>query len=74
MREALGGLPDSIAGVSLNEPFYSAIFNYHNKDGSPFAVRYESGIDNVPRYDAHLALYGQDETVSIQYDTPSVKG
>lgn len=74
MREALGGLPDSIAGVSVNEPFYSAIFNYRNKDGSPFAVTYESGIDNVPRFDAHLAIYGEDKTVNIQYDTPYIKG
>lgn len=74
MREALGGLPDSIGGVSLNDPFYSAIFNYRNKDGSSFAVTYESGIDNVPRFDAHLAVYGQDKTVGIQYDTPYIKG
>jgi Oxidoreductase family, NAD-binding Rossmann fold len=70
MREALGGLPVSVAGVSVNEPFYSAIFNYRNKDGSPFAVTYESGIDLVPRFDAHLAVYGERKTVSIHYDTP----
>jgi predicted dehydrogenase len=74
MREALGGLPESIGGVSVNEPFYTAIFNYRNKDGSPFAVTYESGIDNVPRFDAHLAVYGENKTVRIQYDTPYVKG
>jgi predicted dehydrogenase len=74
MREALGGLPFAIGGVSLHDPFYSAIFHYRNKDGSPFAVTYESGIDNVPRFDAHLAVYGQDKTVSIQYDTPYIKG
>ena len=72
MREALGGLPDSVAGVSVNEPFYSAIFNYHNRDQSTFAVTYESGIDSVPRFDAHLAIYGEKKTVSIHYDTPYV--
>jgi predicted dehydrogenase len=70
MREALGGLPVSVAGVSVNEPFYSAIFNYRNRDGSPYAVTYESGIDLVPRFDAHLAVYGEKKTVSIHYDTP----
>lgn len=74
MREALGGLPESIGGVSVHDPFYSAIFNYRNEDGSSFAVTYESGIDNVPRFDAHLAVYGQDKTVSILYDTPYIKG
>lgn len=70
MREGLGGLPVSVAGVSVNEPFYSAIFNYRNRDGSPYAVTYESGIDLVPRFDAHLTVYGEKKTVSIQYDTP----
>jgi hypothetical protein len=70
MREALGGLPESVAGVSVNEPFYSAIFNYRNRDGSPYAVTYETGIDKVGRFDAHLAVYGEDKTVSIHYDTP----
>lgn len=73
MREALG-FPDSVSGVSANEPFYSAIFNYRNKTGEPFAVTYESGIDSVPRFDAHLAVYGERKTVSIQYNTPYVKG
>jgi predicted dehydrogenase len=74
MREALG-FPESVAGVSVNHPFYSAIFNYRNAGGGePFAVTYESGIDAVPRFDAHLAVYGETKTVSIQYDTPYVKG
>jgi predicted dehydrogenase len=75
MREALG-FPESVAGVSVNHPFYSAIFNYRNASGDrePFSVTYESGIDAVPRFDAHLAVYGETKTVSIQYDTPYVKG
>lgn len=75
MREALG-FPESVAGVGANHPFYSAIFNYRNagSGGEPFAVTYESGIDAVPRFDAHLAVYGETKTVSIQYDTPYVKG
>jgi predicted dehydrogenase len=73
MREALG-FPESVAGVSANEPFYSAIFHYRNKTGEPYSVTYESGIDSVPRFDANLAVYGERKTVSIQYDTPYVKG
>ncbi|KAE8441808.1 hypothetical protein EG329_004261 [Mollisiaceae sp. DMI_Dod_QoI] len=73
MREALG-FPESVAGVSANEPFYSAIFNYRNKTGEPYSVTYESGIDSVPRFDANLAVYGERKTVSIQYDTPYIKG
>lgn len=74
MREVLG-FPDSVAGVTANEPFYSAMFNYKNqKTGEPYAVTYESGIDAVPDFDAHLAVYGEKKRVSIKYDTPFVKG
>ncbi|KAF2092285.1 NAD(P)-binding protein [Saccharata proteae CBS 121410] len=73
MREALG-FPESVGGVTANDPFYSAIFNFRNKTGEPFAVTYESGIDSVPEFDAHLAVYGQDKRVTIHYDSPYVKG
>lgn len=73
MREALG-FPESVAGVTANEPFYTAMFNYRNKNGEPFSVTYESGIDSVPRFDASLTVYGEKKTVSIVYDTPFVKG
>lgn len=37
-------------------------------------MSYESGLDSVPRFDAHIQIYGQTKTVRIQYDTPYVKG
>ncbi|CAL3970591.1 unnamed protein product [Diplocarpon coronariae] len=73
MRETLG-FSKSVAGVSANEPFYTAIFNYQNKTGEPLVVTYEGGIDAVPRFDAHLAGRGQKKTISIQYNTPYTKG
>jgi len=73
MREALG-FPESVAGVSVNYPFYSAIFNYRNKTGEPFAVSYETGNDGVPDFDAHLTVYGEGKRVMIKYDTPYIKG
>lgn len=45
MQEVLG-FPESVAGVSVNDPFYSAIFNYR-RNGMPFSLTYESGIDSV---------------------------
>lgn len=65
MRETLG-FPEEVVGVTANEPFYSALFAYRNKDGTPFSVTYESGIDEVPLFDAHLAVYGSKKRVSIQ--------
>jgi predicted dehydrogenase len=47
----------------------SAIFKYPT-----FTVTYESGLDSVPRFDAHLAVYSAKKTVSVQYDTPYIKG
>jgi hypothetical protein len=47
----------------------SVLFKYTN-----FTVSYESGIDNVPRFDAHLEVYSANKTVRVQYDTPYVKG
>ena len=72
MREVLG-FPESVAGVSVNPPFYSAILNYKTDRGI-FSLTYESGIDEVARFDSHLTVYGTNKTVSIQYDTPYVKG
>lgn len=78
MREALGGVVDSIEGVSVNDPFYSAIFTFPSSSTTDsrdnFSVTYESGIDSIPDFDAHLAIYGSNKRVSIQYDSPYVKG
>ncbi|ETS87741.1 hypothetical protein PFICI_01569 [Pestalotiopsis fici W106-1] len=68
MREALG-MPKSVRGACSAGLFWNAIFEYEG-----FHVAYESGIDNVPRFDAHIEVYSQEKTVRIQYDTPYVKG
>ncbi|KAL4803694.1 hypothetical protein BDV18DRAFT_144221 [Aspergillus unguis] len=74
MRDTLG-YPDAVSKVSLNEPFYSAFFHYNRTDAGhgthPFTLMYETGTDSVPRCDAQLAVYGQDKTVTMQYDLPS---
>lgn len=72
MRETLG-IPDAVSSVSVNDPFYSAIFHYRNRDAAgedhPFTLLYEAGNDSVPRTDAHLAIYGENKTVSIHFDS-----
>ena len=37
-------------------------------------VSYESGIDGIPRFDAHIEVYSTNKSVRIQYDSPYVKG
>ncbi|CAI7665095.1 unnamed protein product [Penicillium manginii] len=73
MRETLG-FPESVDGVSANDPFYSAIMTFRNKDGSTYSTTYESGIDRVPIFDAHITVYGDTKRVTIKYDSPYVKG
>lgn len=67
MRELLG-MPRACIGAHLGA-FWTALFQYPG-----FAVTYESGIDAVPRFDAHLEVYAQKKSVKVQYDTPYVKG
>lgn len=73
LRETLGR-PERVTAVSVNNPFYTALLDYRNSDGSSYSVTYESGIDSVPVFDAHLSVYGENKRVSIQYDSPYVKG
>ncbi|OAG07037.1 NAD(P)-binding protein [Paraphaeosphaeria sporulosa] len=68
MREVLG-LPEKVIGSSLGFPFWNVLFRYPD-----FTVSYESGIDNIPRFDAHIEVYGATKSVKLQYDTPYVKG
>ena len=47
----------------------SVLFKYPG-----FTVSYESGIDNVPRFDAYIEVYSASKTVKVQYATPFIKG
>ncbi|KAF2767805.1 NAD(P)-binding protein [Teratosphaeria nubilosa] len=70
MREALG-MPERVLGCHLDptKPFWTVLFQYPG-----FPVLYESGIDDIPRFDAHLEVYAKNKQVIVQYDTPYVKG
>lgn len=39
-----------------------------------FSVTYESGIDDIPRFDAHIEVYSLKKSSRVIYDTPYVKG
>nr|POE65663.1 hypothetical protein CFP56_58769 [Quercus suber] len=77
MREVLGPA-EAVVGIAVHPPFYSAMLRFRNQGGSagvePFSVTYESGVDEVPDFDAHLAVYGRTKRVMIRYDSPFVKG
>lgn len=72
MREILG-MPKGVIGFSpcatTGSPFWSAIFQYPN-----FSVAYESGVDQVARFDASIEIFGDTKTVKVCIDTPFVRG
>lgn len=68
MREAIG-MPLSISGAFLHPPFWNAILSYGN-----FSVVYESGINSVPVFDAHIEVYTDRKIVRVDYDTPYIRG
>ena len=68
MREAIG-MPKGVIGADLRFPIWSAMLRYDD-----FTVVYESGINSVPVFDAHIEIYTNTKIVRINYDTPYVKG
>lgn len=62
-------MPKKVLGASLGGPVWTVLFQY---DGFP--VTHESGINNVPTFDAHIEVYSQNKMVRVNYDTPYVKG
>ncbi|KAM0748204.1 NAD(P)-binding protein [Meredithblackwellia eburnea MCA 4105] len=71
MREMLGGTPKSCFAATRAPTgfFISALLEY---DG--FTVCYESGSDQVIKFDAHIEVYGDNKRVKVTYDSPYVKG
>ena len=69
MRELLG-MPQRVlyAAQRQGRLYLSAAFDY-----GAYVCQYETGIDNIPRFDAHLEVYGQELVLRVQYDTPYVR-
>lgn len=68
MREVIG-LPQAVIGADLRFPIWSAMLKYEN-----FTAVYESGLNSVPVFDAHIEVYTDTKIVRVNYDTPYVKG
>ncbi|KAG9100225.1 hypothetical protein FS749_015924 [Ceratobasidium sp. UAMH 11750] len=69
MRELIG-MPKKCLGAGKNADglFLTALFEY---DG--FITTYETGIDQVVQFDAHLEVHGEGKRIKVTYDTPFVK-
>ncbi len=68
MRELLG-MPRGVLHASQRQGglYLTGAFDY----GS-YVCQFETGVDNIPRFDGHLEVYGSDKIVRVQYDTPYV--
>jgi predicted dehydrogenase len=69
MRELLG-LPHGVAYATARHAgtYVSATIDY----GS-YVCQYETGVDAIPRFDAHIEVYGSERVLRVQYDTPYVR-
>jgi predicted dehydrogenase len=69
MRELLG-MPGKVlfAAQRAGGRYLAAAFDY-----GAFVCQFETGIDNIPRFDAHLEVFGEQKTLRVQYDTPYVR-
>ncbi|MFD0682852.1 MULTISPECIES: Gfo/Idh/MocA family protein [unclassified Paenibacillus] len=69
MREIIGFPKRVVAATQWNGGrFMNAIFEF---DG--YNATFETGVDNIRRFDAHIQIYGNQKAITIQYDTPYIR-
>jgi predicted dehydrogenase len=69
MRELLG-MPKGVLFAAQREEgrYLAAAFDY----GS-YVCQFETGIDQIPRFDAHLEVFADQKVLRVEYDTPYVR-
>ncbi len=69
MREMLG-MPQRIlyALQRCGGRYQTAAFDYGD-----FICLFSTGVDNIPRFDTYLQVYGDDRVIRVDYDTPFVR-
>lgn len=69
MRELLG-MPQRVLYAAQRQGglYLCAAFDY-----GTYVCQYETGVDNIPRFDAHVEVYGAERVLRVQYDTPYVR-
>jgi predicted dehydrogenase len=69
MRELLGR-PRRVlyAAARAGGLYLSAAFDYGD-----FVCQFETGTDNIARFDGHLEVFSANQVIRVQYDTPYVR-
>jgi predicted dehydrogenase len=68
MRHLLGRPERVLFAAERPGPCITAAFDY----GS-FVCQFETALDAIPRFDAHIELFGERQVMRLQYDTPYVR-
>ncbi len=69
MRELLGAPARVLYAAQRQGGLYlTAAFDYGD-----FVCQFDTGVDDIPRFDAHLQVFGADKVVKVEYDTPYVR-
>ncbi|KAJ5747759.1 uncharacterized protein N7511_009455 [Penicillium nucicola] len=69
MREIIG-MPEGVEGAIFSLPgIFTVLFQYKG-----FPVTYESGLSEIPHFDAHIEVFSPTKVVRIEFDTPYIKG
>ena len=69
MREMLGTPKRLLHAAQRQGGLYmTAAFDYGD-----FVCLFSTGVDNIPRYDTYLEVYGETRVVRVDYDTPFVR-
>jgi predicted dehydrogenase len=69
MREILG-MPRRVlyAALRYGGMYISASFDY-----GTYVCHYETGINAIPKFDAHLEVYGNEKILRVEYNTPYIR-
>ena len=69
MRELLG-MPRGVLHASQRQGgnYLTAVFDYGG-----YICQFETGVDAIPRFDAHLEVYTHERVLRVQYDTPYIR-
>jgi predicted dehydrogenase len=69
MRELLG-LPQGVLHATARQDgdYVTAALDYGG-----YVCQFETGVDEIPRFDAHIEVFGARHKLRIQYDTPYVR-
>jgi len=69
MRELLGRPGRVLYAAQRNHGMcISAAFDYGD-----FVCQFETAIDDIPRFDAHIEVYGRERMLRVQWNTPYVR-